>query len=331
MKKLKWGIIGCGGIARKFASDLQYVKGGKLRAVGSRSKAKAEQFAADHGAKRAYDSYEAVVADPDIDIVYVATPHPYHMDNTLLAINAGKHVLCEKPIAISAAQTKRMIAAARQQGVFFMEAMWTRFFPGIIQLKKWLAKERIGDVIAIEADFGIRPDIGPEHRLLNPDLGGGALLDLGIYPVSFASLVYGTQPDKIISSVHMAETGVDDHAVITFTYPDHATAALGTSSIVRMKNQAHLFGTKGRITVHEDFFHPNKLTLEMEGKKASVKTFPYPGNGMQYEAQHVHQCLKKGLTESPIMPLDESLAIMQTMDKIRRQWKLKYPCEQTSG
>jgi len=323
-KKTRWGIMGCGGIADKFASDLKLTKQGKLHAVGSRSKAKAKKFASVHGAKQSYGSYEALVLDEDIDIIYVATPHPFHMENTLAAINAGKHVLCEKPIAMNAKQTRRMIAAARKKGVFLMEAMWTRFFPAIIQVRKWLDKERIGKIIALEADFGICPMIGPKHRLLNPDLGGGALLDLGIYPVSFASLVYDDQPEKIISTVHMAKTGVDDHAVIGFQYPDNATAALGTSSILRMKNEARVMGTKGKIIIHEDFFHPDRLTLEIEGEKPKTKIFPHPGIGMQFEAEHVNKCLKKGLTESPIMTLNESLAIMQTMDKIRRQWKLKY-------
>lgn len=326
-KKIKWGIIGCGGIAGKFASDLKHTKLGVLHAVSSRSKAKAQKFAAAYGAKQAYSSYEKLVRDHDIDVVYVATPHPYHMDNTLLAIDAGKHVLCEKPIAMNAAQTRRMIAAVRKKSVFLMEAMWTRFFPAVLKVKKWLDEKRIGDVLAFEADFGINRKFDPKNRLFNPELGGGALLDLGIYPVSFASFVYGTQPCRIVSNVHIAKSGVDDHAVIAFEYPDTATAVLSCASRIHIRHEARIFGTEGAIFIHPGFFHPYKITLEQDSKKPKTIKMPHPGYGMQFEAEHVHKCLKNGLTQSPVMPLDESLAIMQTMDKIRRQWKLKYPDE----
>ena len=326
-KKIRWGIMGCGHIANNYANDLTLTKHGKLVAVGSRSKAKAKKFAAQHGDVAAYGNYEELTADPDVDIVYVATPHPYHMENTLLAIKNGKHVLCEKPIAMNAKQTRRMITAAQKKGVFLMEAMWTRFFPAAVQLRQWLAEKRIGKVLALEADFGIHFKVGPKHRIFNPDLGGGALLDLGIYPISFASMVYGTQPKKITSTMRKAKTGVDNHAVIAFEYKDSATAALSISSMVRMKNEARIFGSKGMIIVHSDFFHPSQLTLEAEGKKPKMVNLAHPGIGMQFEAEHVHQCLKKEKSQSDIMPLDETLAIMQTLDNIRRQWKLKYANE----
>jgi predicted dehydrogenase len=326
-KQYKWGIVGCGGIAGTFAKDLQYTKGGKLHAVASRRKAKAAAFAKTHKAAVAYGSYDQLVADPDVDIVYVATPHPMHMENALTAIKAGKHVLCEKPIAMNAAQTKRMIAAAQKKGVFLMEAMWMRFFPAIGQVQKWIADGRIGQVQHIEADFGIHFRVGPKHRLFNPALGGGALLDLGIYPVAFASMIYGAQPEKIISTVHKAKTGVDDHATIIFEYPNSATAALTTSSIVKLKNDARIFGTDGLITLDGHFFHPKRITVEVEGWRPVTKDYFQPGTGMHFEAQHVHDCLRKDQIESDIFPLSESLAIMQTMDKIRRQWKLKYACE----
>ena len=326
-KKIRWGIMGCGGIAGSFARDLALTKHGQLAAVGSRSKVKAKKFAAPYEGVRAHGSYEELVQDKNVDIVYVATPHPWHMDNTLLAIRAGKHVLCEKPIAMNARQTQRMITAAREKGVFLMEGMWARFFPAMVQLRKWLAAGRIGKVSAVEADFGVCFRFGEKHRVFNPDLGGGVLLDLGIYPISFASMVYGVQPEKIVSTVHKTQMGVDDHAVIGFEYTDSTTAALGISGIVKMKNEARIFGTKGIITVHESFYRPNRLTLEMEGKKPKIIDFSYSGGGMQFEADHVNQCLRNGKLQSNIMPLDETRAIMQTMDKIRRQWKLKYPNE----
>ena len=326
-KKIRWGIMGCGGIANTFAADLPLTKHGELVAVGSRSKAKAQTFAAQHGAARAYGSYEELAADPNVDIVYVATPHPYHLENALLAIGNGKHVLCEKPIALNAKETRRMIAAAKKKGVFLMEAMWARFIPSLGRIRKWIAEERIGQILAVEADFGIHFHIGPKHRILNPKLGGGALLDLGIYPISFASMVYGTQPKKITSIVHKAKTGVDDQAVIALEYDHGAMAALSTSSRVALRTEARIFGTKGTIIAHPGFFFTKHLTLQIEGKKEKSFEFPYPGTGLHFEAEHVHQCLRKGELQSDIMPLAESLAIMQTMDKIRRQWKLKYPGE----
>jgi predicted dehydrogenase len=325
-KKIRWGILGCGGIANKFASDLPLSKHGELVAVGSRSGSKAEQFAARHGV-RAWGSYEELVADPAVDVVYVATPHPYHLDCALLAIRSGKHVLCEKPIALNAKQTRRMINAAAKHGVFLMEGMWTRFFPAMVRLRQWLSEGRIGKVLAVEADFGIRFKVGPEHRINNPGLGGGALLDLGIYPVSFASMIYGAQPETIVSTVHKAATGVDDHAVIAFRYADDATAAVSTSSVVQMKNEARIFGTEGMMILDDNFIHPNRVTLHAAGKKARTFDYPFDGFGMHFEADHVHACLRKGLLQSDIMPLAESLAIMQTLDTLRRQWKLRYPGE----
>jgi dihydrodiol dehydrogenase / D-xylose 1-dehydrogenase (NADP) len=323
-KKIRWGIMGCGWIADKFVGDLPLTKHGQLVAVGSRSKVNAKQFAAKHGGARAHGSYEELAADPDVDIVYVATPHPWHMENTLLAIRHGKHVLCEKPIAINAKQARRMIAAAQNKGVFLMEAMWTRFFPAIIQARKWLANSRIGKVLAIEADFGVHFKVGPEHRIFNLVLGGGALLDLGIYPVSLASMIFRAQPHKIVSTVRKTTEGVDKHAVIGFEYSDGATAAISTSSIVQMKNEARIFGDKGMITVHDLFICPNRLTLVPTDKKPKTIDFSYDGHGMHFEADHVHQCLRKKQLQSDILPLEETLSIMRTMDKIRRQWKLKY-------
>ena len=319
--------MGCGHIANKYANDLPLTKHGELVAVGSRSKAKAKKFAAQHGAARAYGSYEELSADPDVDVVYVATPHPYHMENTLLAIRNGKHVLCEKPIAMNAKQTRRMIAAAQKKGVFLMEGMWTRFFPAVIQLRKWLTAGRIGNVLAVEADLGFHFRAGPQHRIHNPALGGGALLDLGIYPVSFASMVYGAQPAKILSSMHPDKTGVDEEFSLIFEYDKGARAVLSSSTRMIMRPEARIFGTEGMITVHENFCRPHQLTLTMEGKKAKTFTYNHPGTGFQYEADHAAQCLKKGKTRSDIMPPEETLTIMQTMDTIRRQWKLKYPNE----
>lgn len=327
VKKINWGILGCGKIAGNFAGDLVYSKYGRLAAAASRSKQKAAAFAKHHGAVAAYGSYERLVQDAGIDAVYIATPHPMHADNALLAIEAGKHVLCEKPITINARQLERLILAARKKGVFLMEGMWTRFFPAMVRLRQWLREGRIGQVLGVEADFGVKFNAGPDHRIHNPHLGGGALLDLGIYPISFASMVYGVQPEKIVSMVHFCPTDVDDHAVLAFQYSQGATAGIGISSRVIFKQEARIYGTEGRITVHENFYRPNRLTLQMADKNPKTITLGHPGNGLFFEADHVAQCLRKGLFESDILPLAESLAIMKTMDRIRRQWKMRYPGE----
>lgn len=326
--KVRWGILGCGVIAGQFADDLAYSQHGFLQAVASRSSQKAQDFARQKNALRARGSYEDLVRDPEVDIVYVATPHPFHMDHTLLALAAGKPVLCEKPIALNARQLSRMIKAATERKLFLMEAMWTRCFPAVEQVSKWLADKRIGQVRVLEADFGINSMAGPEHRINNLQLGGGALLDLGIYVVSLASLVFGRQPEKISSSVHFSPTRVDDQSALLFEYEDGASAVLLSSSRVYLRPEARIYGTAGRIILHEHFYRPGRVTLEMEGKNPETLTFPHPGLGLQYEADHAAECLQNLKVQSSRMPLDESLAIMKTMDKIRRQWKFKYPQEE---
>lgn len=325
--KIRWGVLGTGTIARQFAEDLAYSEYGTLQAAGSRSADKANTFARELKAAKAHGSYEKLVHDPEVDIVYVATPHPWHMEHTLLALKSGKPVLCEKPVSMSAAQLRRMIRAAKDGRLFLMDGMWTRFFPAVRQMCKWLSEERIGEILAVEADFGVHFQVPPKHRIHNPELGGGALLDLGIYVVSFASLVYGKQPKKIASIVHFEKTGVDDQSTLVFEYENGATATLLCNSRIYIRPEGRIYGTKGRITVHENLYRPNRVTLEIEGKNPETMTFPHPGLGLQFEADHVAECLHKGRLQSDIMPLDESLAIMRTMDKIRRQWKLKYPQE----
>lgn len=208
-----------------------------------------------------------------------------------------------------------------------MEGMWTRFFPSMKLIRKWLKEKLIGDVMELKADFGVHFRTGPKHRIHNPQLGGGALLDLGIYVVSMASMVFGRQPKKIISLVHKEKTGVDDQSSIVFQYDNGRGASLSCSSRFWMKQRVCIYGTKGMIIIPDDFYRPSKVILELEGEKQKIYDFTYRGNGFEYEAEHVADCLSKAKTESDIMGLDESGAIMETMDKIRSQWKLIYPDE----
>jgi predicted dehydrogenase len=220
-----------------------------------------------------------------------------------------------------------MIAAARKHDVFLMEAMWTRFFPAMVRLRQWLAEERIGSIRALHADFAIHLPFDPQHRLFDPRLGGGALLDLGIYPISFAAMAFGQPPERIQTQVHCCETGVDDQASLLFQYEGGVTASLFASSRVRSTHEVRLYGTRGQIDINEKFFHPDRLVLRMAGKQPRTYPFPHPGSGMQFEADHVANCIRRGKRESDILPLAESLSIMKTLDKIRRQWKFKYPGE----
>lgn len=319
-KKIKFGIMGCGTIGATFAGDLKHAEHCKLSAVASRSQEKADLFARKYKAKTGYDSYEKLVADPEVDVVYVATPHPLHFENSLLAINAGKHVLCEKPITMNAGELRQLIAAAKKNKVFLMEGMWTRCFPAMAKIRKWLAADKIGKVMAVQADFGVKFEVGPEHRIFNPELGGGAMLDLGVYPISFASMVFGRAPKKIQSAATFHSPGVDDHLALIFEYDQGELATIGCSTIIKYKHEARIYGQQGMIIVNEWFTRPRSISLIMQDKKEKIFEFPHPGTGFFYEADHVADCIKNGMTESDIMPLAESLQIQQTMDKIRKKW-----------
>jgi predicted dehydrogenase len=321
---LRWGIIGTGGIASSFVKDLKRFKDHRVEAAGSRGKAKADDFADRFGIERRYGSYEELVADPGIDAVYVSTPHPYHCANTLLALNAGKNVLVEKPFAMNAEEAARMIGLAREKRLFLMEAMWTRFLPHIIELRKVIASGVLGKIVTVIADHGQWMAFDPKSRIYAPELGGGALLDLGIYPVSFANMVLGT-PEKIVAVSDAAPTGVDAQTSILFQYVSGAHAVLTTTASAAGPIQAAVVGTEARVEIERFFFTPSSFTLiSRDGKILKRYKNSYKGHGLREEAAEVARCLRIGLTESPVLSLDESLSIMRTMDEIRRQIGLKY-------
>jgi predicted dehydrogenase len=323
---IRWGILSTGNITKQFARGLAALPDAQLLAVGSRSRESANAFGDMFGVERRYASYEELASDPDIDAIYIGTPHPFHKENSLLCLSHGKAVLCEKPFAINAQQAQEVISYARQKRVFLMEAMWTRFMPIMVRLRELLAEGVIGEVRMINADFGFRARPNPEHRLFNPALGGGALLDVGIYPLSLASMILG-QPDRITSMAHLGETGVDENDAIILGYPGGALAVLTTAIRTLTPMEVVLNGTDGRITIHSRWWCPNRMTVEIYGKEKTEIEMPYAGNGYNYEAAEVARCLRAGLLESSVMPLDETLALMQTMDKIRAQWGLTYPME----
>jgi predicted dehydrogenase len=298
----------------------------RLLAVGSRSLDKAVAFADQHQAERRYGSYEALVADPDVDIVYVATPHPFHHDHSLLAIAAGKAVLCEKPFAVNAAQAAAVIAASRAKGVFCMEAMWTRFLPAMVRVREWLAAGRIGAPRLLTADFGFRAGWNPDSRLLSPALAGGALLDVGVYVTALSAMVFGPRPTRVTGFATLGETGVDEQAAFVLGYGGGGLASLTCAVRTNTPQEARIDGEAGRISL-DGFWHAEKAVLHAEGHGTETVELPLRGGGFEFEAAEAMRCLEAGLTESPDLPLDETLAIAETMDALRAQWGLRYPME----
>jgi predicted dehydrogenase len=326
-KKIRWGIIGTGFIANKFAEALQILPDAELVAVGSRAADTAKKFAKAFGIPHPHSSYEKLAKDPDVDVVYIATPHPFHMENTILCLKAGKAVLCEKPFAVNASQAQQMTDVARTEKLFLMEAMWTRFLPIIVKVREWLANELIGRVWMVTADFGFRADWNPKHRLFNPQLGGGALLDIGVYCVSMSSMVFDQPPAKITGMAHMGQTGVDEQSAMILGYGDGQLAVLSCAVRTQTPQQALIVGTKGMIRIHSPFWSATTTTISIEGKENETIRMPFESNGFEYEAREVMKCLRTGKPESDIMPLNETLSIVKTMDEIRAQWGLKYPME----
>ncbi len=324
--KIRWGLIGLGSIARRFGSCFPYANGAEIYAVASRSMENADAFGTEFGAAKRYSSYEALVNDPNVDVVYIGTPHNFHEAHTLLSLNAGKPVLCEKPFAVNAAEARIMIDCAREKKLFLMDAFWTRFFPVMVKLRELLAEKVIGDVMLVTADFGFRGQVVPERRHFNLDLAGGALLDIGSYCIQFASMVYGKPPIDIASQCTLGSTGVDELSTVLFKYSDYEMARLTSSIRLTTPHEARVMGTDGYITIPE-FWHPSELTVTRPGQSPETYAFPHDGEGFQFEIMEVGECIRAGKTESAVYPLDETLAIMETMDRIRADWGLRYPFE----
>ncbi len=317
--KIRWGILGAGKIARQFAAGLQHLPDAKLMAVGSRTAESANAFGNQFEISHRHASYEALVSDPDVDVIYVATPHSCHQANTMLALAAGKAVLCEKPFTLTAREAEEMITFARTKKLFLMEAMWTRCFPLMGKLRELLAAKPMGEIQMLTADFGFRAEYQEEERLFNPAMGGGALLDVGVYPVSLASMIFGT-PTRIASHAKLGKTGVDEEAAILLSHSQGQLAVLSTAIRLETAQEAIIMGRAGRIRIHSPWWRPTTMTLTREGCNDETMEFPFTGNGYQFEAAEVMRCLRAGELESRLMPLDETLLIMRTLDAIRVQW-----------
>jgi len=315
---LRWGVIGTGFIAEVFAADLALTDSGRVTAVGSRHLETAGEFADRFDIPNRHGDYEALVADPEVDAVYVATPHPMHHANTMLALQAGKPALVEKAFTMNAGEARDLVQTARGAGLFLMEGMWTRFLPHIAEIRRLIAEGALGELVSVSADHGQWFAKDPAFRLFAPELGGGALLDLGVYPVSFASMILGT-PDRIVTLIDPAFTGVDGQTSMLLGHPGGAQAILTCTSSAKSPTRAAIVGTDARIEIDGDFYAPTSFTLIPRDGEPTRYEEPRVGHGIRFEADEVARCLREGLLESPLMPLGESISIMETMDKVLDQ------------
>lgn len=329
-RRFRWGILGTGVIAGKFATGLAALPDAELAAVGSRSLESAAAFAGKYGATRAHGSYQSLAQDETLDAIYVATPHTLHKENTLLCLEAGKAVLCEKPFAINALEAEEMIASARENGLFLMEAMWNRFLPLMAVLRQLLDENAIGEVRLVTADFGYRAGFNPESRTFDPALGGGALLDVGVYPISLSHMLFGP-PSRIASMANLGETGVDEQAAVILGYESGQMVSLTTAIRTKTVHEAVLMGTAGHIKIESPWWVPSRMRLFTAQQGEQLIDVPFVGNGYNYEAAELMACVRAGKLESEGMRWEESLAVMRTMDRIRADWGLRYPMEENKS
>jgi predicted dehydrogenase len=324
---VRWGIIGTGKISRAFAGALKDTQGAVLSAVASRSLETAQAFAAEFAAQQAFGSYRELVEAPDVDIVYIGTPHTLHAQNALMALHAGKGVVCEKPFTMNLREAEQVVALARSKKLFLMEAMWTRFMPALAEVRRIVASGEIGSVHQVVADFGFKADFGPEHRVYNPALGGGALLDLGIYPLSIAAALLGPV-ESVRAQAELGPTGVDVQTGFTLKHRDGGLSVCSCSLQARTPCELTVSGELGHVRMNTMFHRTQSLSVVLaDGTSRTVET-PYLGNGYVHEAVEAQRCFLSGLIESPVMPHDETLALMAVMDEMRSQIGLTYAADE---
>jgi predicted dehydrogenase len=329
MESIRWGILGCGRIARKFASDLTLVDGAELSAVAARRIEDAQVFAKEFPARHVHGSYKDLVNNPEVDVIYVASPHALHHEHTLLCLNHQKAVLCEKAFALNLRQAKEMVEVSRNRKVFLMEALWSKFLPQYNKLQELIAAGELGEIKSILVNFGFIPQPPVPARLFDPALGGGSLLDIGIYNVFLVLSILG-RPDTIEASMTPGREGVDEQCASLFKYKNGAMAQLFSSLSSNLGTDADISGTKSRLRLTARFYAPSATIELYSGREDSREIIPVHqegGSGYQYEARHVGECLRKGLTESPVMSHNDSLLIMETMDRIRSAAGIHYPAD----
>jgi predicted dehydrogenase len=321
-KIYKWGIIGPGKIAHKFAEGLTEVPGAELYAVASRSVAKAKEFAKKFNATKFYGSYEDLVKDEEVDIIYIATPHVFHYEHTLLCLKHKKAVLCEKPFAMNKEQVNEMILTAKKENIFLMEALWTYFLPHYQYVLDLVKSKKYGEITGLEADFGFEAPYLPEKRLFNKDLGGGSLLDIGIYPV-FAALTLLGKPDTISAKAEFSETGIDESCSIVFNYQKGVRAHLLSTIDKTTTTTATINFEKARLTINRRFHEPTSVTILHNNQEETI-SFDVNTNGYNFEAEHVQLMLAQGRTESTVMSFEKSLELIGLLDEIREKIGLVY-------
>jgi predicted dehydrogenase len=322
---IRWGVAGPGDIARSFAQAMTRVTDGTISAVASRSLERATAFGEEFGIPRAYGDYSDLAADPEIEAVYVATPQSRHEADALMFLEAGKGVLCEKPLALNESQARRMAEEARRRGLFLMEAIWSRFLPAYRAMTEAIDAGGIGEPLLIESDFGFRVPVQPEHRLFNLELGGGAILDLGIYPVQLCSLVLGPV-EQVAAAGYVGETGVDEQSGAVLLHGEGKLGVIKSAIRTPMSCTARISGTDGWIDLPAFMHCPDYITISGQGSSERLDC-SFEGHGLQFEIVEVNRCLAEGRTESAVMPLDESIALASILDQIRVQVGVHYPGE----
>ncbi len=317
-----WGILGCGKIAHKFAEDILRVPNAKLHAVASRSLQKAREFGHNYNVFNCYGNYEELSLNPEIDVIYIATPHVFHFENTVSCLNNKKAVLCEKPFAMNASQVKKMIATAKKNNVFLMEALWTYFLPHYQYVLKLIESKKLGEVKILKADFGFATTFDPNGRIFNKKLGGGSLLDVGIYPL-FAALSILGYPNNINAEASFGKTGVDETCTMQLHYNNGATASLFSAITKKTNTEAIIEFEKGTIIINSRFHEPSSVTIK-KGNESKVLEFEVSTNGYSFEAIHVQEMLLQNRTESTIMTFDKSLQLIDLLDTVRHKIGLQY-------
>lgn len=317
-EKIRFGIIGAGRIAKKFAKGLSVVEDAQLVAIASRSIDNANEFADMFNIEKRYGSYKELAEDKDIDVVYISTPNGLHKEHTILCLKNKKSVICEKPFGVDRVEVEEMIKVAKDNGVFLMEAMWTRFFPAVRAVKKWVDDGLVGKVKMIKGDFGFKSDMDYGDIRFNKDLAGGALMDVGIYPISFTSMILGMQPTDVKVVANIGQTDVDEQTAMVFAYENGAMALLSCAITTQTPHNVYIIGENGYIHI-PNVWYAQEAVLKVPGNEDQVINLPMDGNGYNYEIQEVVTCIQEGKLESNIMPLSETLAIIGTIDKVKEQ------------
>ena len=322
-KIINWGIIGLGNIANKFAHDINLHSNSKLYAVASRNSERAINFKNKYNSTVSFNSYEELAKCPEIDIVYIATPHVFHFENTMMCLREGKSVLCEKPMSMNAKQSEEMIALAKSKNLFLMEALWTRFIPATKKVLELISNNQIGKIQSVKADFGFNANLKSRNRLLDNKLGGGSLLDIGIYPVFMSLLLLGL-PKKIIANAIINDSNIDTSFNAVFDYDNNIKSFLESSFEKQTPTEVIINGENGSIILHSQFHFSEKITLYKKGKDEEVIDIKYVGNGYYHEIEEVVNCMNNGSTESKKLPLSFSLDLINLLDEIRYKIGLKY-------